>query len=435
MTTKKTKRPPSEIPVSYKNANTLGLRKTPSENLDSGGGVKKSSQKGYQNSSNIVAACHKWWGSHPPKNRRQVKTESTLQELMTFLNTVYGASKRRPPPHRGSPHAEHLPSYTVLGKVEPNLSAFPADKKLRKLIPTHDGIEVQIDEVGDDAVDMFIGLDFGTSCSKVVIRDSNRRDHYAVPFFEIGADNPFLLPSHIFIDSDGRYYLDDHNVPDRALSIIRDLKLTLMQDPRNVLYMIHATAYLALVTRHARGWLLSTYRDTYKSTGITWGLNLGLPAERSEDEYLSRRFQTLALAAANLAGRPGEITQETAAQYINFATRALNDESPETLGFSIWPDMVGVYPEIAAQVIGFVESERWDADSKPFVTLIDIGAGTVDVSFFSIEKRGERRFRFFQNKVAENGVMNLHRERIGLDCFLGLLVDDLKIAAEKLAGC
>jgi hypothetical protein len=220
------------------------------------------------------------------------------------------------------------------------------------------------------------------------------------------------MPSHLFVASDGHYCLDSDGEADCSMDYIRDMKLTLMQAPGNVLYLVHATAYLALVTRHARGWLLSTYGDTYRQTEITWGLNLGLPAEKSEDEFLSRRFKALAVAAVNLAGYAGEINEASAAQYLSMATRAVNGEPHELLGFEISPELVGVYPEIAAQVVAFVESERWDADSRPFVTLIDIGAGTVDVSFFSIEKRGQRRFQFFQNKVAENGVMNLHRERI-----------------------
>lgn len=71
-----------------------------------------------------------------------------------------------------------------------------------------------------------------------------------------------------------------------------------------------------------------------------------------------------------------------------------------------------MYPEIGAQVVAFVESESWDARARPFITLIDIGAGTVDVAFFSVERqRSQRTFRFFQSSVEPNGVMNLHRKR------------------------
>ena len=406
---KKTRKTPQDIPVSFKSTQTLNItRPPPSEKAP----PKATNSKAAQHRPNIVAACLKWLENHkPPLNKVSKQTPTSMAEYFEFLEKVYGQSKRRPSdkiPLNDGP----LPAFTVNGQISPNFSAFPEEIQRRRLIPTHNGIASQIAVNGDDAVDMYVGLDFGTSCTKVVISDANRRQHYAVPFFEVGAGNPFLMPSHVFLAANGRYCLDSNGKADGSLDKIRDMKLTLMQAPGNVSYLVHATAYLALVTRHARGWLFSTYGDTYRQTEITWGLNLGLPAEKSEDEFLSLRFQALAVAAVNLAGYEGEITEAVTAQYLSMATHAVNGESHESLGLGISPELVGVYPEIAAQVVAFVESERWDAESRPFVTLIDIGAGTVDVSFFSIEKRGERRFQFFQNKVAENGVMNLHRERI-----------------------
>ena len=356
-----------------------------------------------------------WKQRHPTDLRKKVAAgPSTLEEYLAFLGRVYGTVKCRPQAQRSTAcDPDQLAEVSLDERVSPNYAAFTGrGVRLQRLVPTHDGVATSIGSESSNATDIFIGLDFGTSCSKVVLRDANLRKHYAVPFFELGSGNPFLLPSRVFLDRSGCYSLDASACNGVDSVSICDLKLKLLQDARNVRYMVHAAAYLALVVRHSRGWLLSAYRDTYSKTEISWGLNLGLPAEKSEDEFLTDRFQALALAAANLAGDEGSITECKVASHLEVATRALSEEDPGAFGLTVWPDMVGVYPEIAAQVVAFVESERWDTESRPFILMIDIGAGTVDVSFFSVQKTAGRLFRFFKNKVAENGVVNLHRERV-----------------------
>lgn len=379
-----------------------------------------------------VQACLAWLRTHSKGPRKKIsKSAPSLEEHLAFLQNVYGGVKCRPQPQRLTA-CDPMAEVFLDELISPNYSAFPGrGLRLRRLVPTHDGVATSIGDESNNATDVFIGLDFGTSCSKVVLRDSNLRKHYAVPFFEVGSGNPFLFPSRVFLDSAGCYSLDmsAHNGVD-SISVC-DIKLKLLQDAKNVRYMVHAAAYLALVVRHSRGWLLSNYSDTYSKTEISWGLNLGLPAEKSEDEFLTDRFYALALAAANLAGDAGSITECKVASHLKVASRALSEEDPEALGLTVWPDMVGVYPEIAAQVVAFVESERWDAESRPFILMIDIGAGTVDVSFFSVERNSGRLFRFFKNKVAENGVVNLHRERVNwLEHILSLklgLNDETKV--------
>jgi hypothetical protein len=336
------------------------------------------------------------------------KAQSIQQSHLRQLHAAYNPPQSRP----ATKQAAVKNIITIANDAAPNLGAFPVEQELPRLIPQHDGIRANLLDAEDDEAEIYIGLDFGTSSTKVILQDGYRKVPYAVPFTQPGSGNPFLFPSRLFLH-DGTYSLDRPAAGStKPIHIIRDLKIALMRRPETVEYMLHATAYLALIVRHARGWLLSMHGDTYKSTHIEWGLNLGLPAEKSEDQRLNKRFKAIALAAINLAAHTGDITKRVTGKHLVNATRAFAGVDILELGLSVHPDMVGIYPEIAAQVVGFVESESWDGRSRPYITLIDIGAGTVDVSFFSVEGKNNRKFRFFQNKVAENGVMNLHRARI-----------------------
>lgn len=433
MTKEKVRRSVKPVSVSYKAPEEKGPSKATTKKPTLSVGVAQSSGlrrrlslpsvrsvEGSKQGSSVVQACLAWLQTHPIAPRKKSTAgPSSLEERLAFLQKVYGSAKCRPQAKRlNACDFDILAEVCLDERISPNYAAFKGrGVRLRRLVPPHDGVATSIASESSNATDIFIGLDFGTSCSKVVLRDVNLRKHYAVPFFGFGSGNPFLFPSRVFIDSAGRYSLDASARNGIDSISICDIKLKLLQDSRDVRYMVHAAAYLALVVRHSRGWLLSTYRDTYNKTEISWGLNLGLPAEKSEDEFLTDRFHALALAAANLAGDEGSITECKVASHLEVATRALSEEDPGeedpgALSLTVSPDMVGVYPEIAAQVVAFVESERWDVESRPFILMIDIGAGTVDVSFFSVEKKGGRLFRFFKNKVAENGVVNLHRERV-----------------------
>lgn len=301
----------------------------------------------------------------------------------------------------------------IVGTVLPNRQAFKYRPVGRPIVMTELGKKVRLPEHVDDDSDVAeicIGLDFGTSSVKVVLCDKNRQVHYAVPFFEIGSENPYIFPSRVYVLG-GNYHLADP--ADSRACCVRDMKLVLMEKECQM-HMVHTAAFLALIVRHARSWLFSTHGDTYRHSDIEWSLNLGLPAEKSEQTRLAKRFERLALAAANLAGFDGPISDNSSARFLGLAAESIARRDKSSSLMTVHPDLVSVYPEIAAQVVAFVESEKWDAKGRPYITMVDIGAGTVDVSFFQVEaeKNKRRKFQFFANSVAANGAMNLHRKRV-----------------------
>lgn len=306
------------------------------------------------------------------------------------------------------------PTLRKTGPFKPNPLLVPArvheDARIR---PGHDGVAPDLlngKQVPKDETDLIIGLDFGTSSAKAIIRDRFGGRAFAVPF-TTSLENPYLLPSHVFRTGDS-YSLD------AGVHAKRDLKLGLLGCPAKspVEEFNDACAFLALVIRHCRGWLLDTHALLYQRMKIRWSLNLGLPAASYEDDAVVRTFRRLGWAAANLASQEGwEITYANCDDFRQLSHDALAEyERGASYGSWFEYEDVDVVPEIAAQIFGFVTSAKWDWKARPMMMLVDIGAGTVDAAFFSFTRyvAKERRFAFFANDVQPNGAMNLHRERV-----------------------
>lgn len=249
-----------------------------------------------------------------------------------------------------------------------------------------------------------IGLDFGTSSIKIVIGDSALEKAFAVPFRDLPDIGRYLLPSRLY-ETDGKYSLVGGS------STHRDLKLALVASPQNIELQIHVTAFLALVIRHARGWLFDEHADLYSRTKIYWKLAVGLPVAYQLDEELSKVFVHLSEVAWVLANTTAAISTDLVRAAI---TRSSEDANASD---SISDDAdieVEVIPEIAAQIYGFVSSSKFDKKAPNNFLMVDVGAGTVDSSLFHVKpaRGGKWDFEFFTTVVEPHGVMNLHRHRI-----------------------
>ena len=79
--------------------------------------------------------------------------------------------------------------------------------------------------------DIVIGFDFGTSSSKIVIRDSGMQTAYAVPFGSLACSgNGYLIPTIIFISDNGELSLSagEHSYA--------NLKIHLMNNPEQCIF-------------------------------------------------------------------------------------------------------------------------------------------------------------------------------------------------------
>lgn len=298
---------------------------------------------------------------------------------------------------------------------------------------TNRGIERQSSVNPDNETDLIIGLDFGTSATKVVIRD--RFAATGVFPVQLNSGRPgidgYLLPSRVFRTGDF-YSLT------QGTHRITDLKLRLLacKAKSPVTEFNDASTFLALVIRRARGWLLSEHKDIYGKHALNWRLNLGLAARSYQDGDTVTLFRRLAWAAANLAAdaEAESITVQKAEHYRLKSLSPSAASASEAVEFG-WSDVDAV-PEVSAQLQGFMSSARWDWRSRPVMMLVDVGAGTVDSALFhvSVPENRDGQLTFYSSRVDPNGAMNLHRARVAWLQGLMPIGGEHAAAAEYLAA-
>lgn len=337
------------------------------------------------------------------------------------VEVVHGSGRDAPPvpaPARATPlqqPPQPCPRLVKKGAFRrPPL--FVEDAAERRNLPRikHSGIAGQLTNSPEDETDLIIGLDFGTSATKVVIRDRLA----AVSVFPVAlrADRPgiegFLLPSRIFL-TDGVYSLSggDRRIDDLKLALLA-CKAVSPVDEFN-----HCCAYLALVIRRSRGWLLDNHGDIYRKHALNWRVNLGLAARSYREEAKVDLFRRLGWAAANAAAdmTADDLDIEVVDRYrrdsiaVFTSSRDSIDEA-----FEFGKSDVDAVPEVSAQIMGFMTSSRWDWSSRPVMMLVDVGAGTVDSALFHVDvpNDGHGKLTFWASRVESNGVMNLHRGRV-----------------------
>jgi hypothetical protein len=284
-----------------------------------------------------------------------------------------------------------IPTYTI--------SNLP-DKFVYKK-PEHDGSKTQIcDGKSIGARELVIGLDFGTSSTKIVIGDSDIDKAFAVEFSEALGVEKFLLPSRLY-KQDTKYSLSD------GATIFRDLKLGLLANENDIDAQDKVVVFLALVLKHTRAWFFENHGLIYKSSKILWKLAVGLPSANHLNGDHKELFSKLSTYAWQLSLLPVENITDVEINKVREIP--FNDLSAD-------PDFaeISIVPEIAAQIFGFVSSNSFDKDAKNIYLMVDIGAGTVDSSLFHVKpaKAGKWSFTFYKTDVDLNGVMNLHRMRV-----------------------
>lgn len=292
------------------------------------------------------------------------------------------------------------PTVRLLFRDEPRLGWSP--EQFNRLKPLQHnsavGASLQIHAGrSDDPRELVMGLDFGTSCTKVVIDDRQMQHRYAVPLVDAPGVGAYLLPARLN-ERDGAYTLDDCG------SAFTDLKLALMASPQDDSVCARVCAYLALVIRASRSWLFTHHRDAFTGAEILWTLALGQPADQVSSVESRQLFEYLGSVAWQLAASEKDIRSEDALKLWGRRVGLSNGDEVEVV----------VMPEMAAQIHGFVSSQSFDSRNANIYLMVDVGAGTVDASIFRVKKDaiGTVSFSFFTNSVEAYGVANLHRHRV-----------------------
>ena len=330
-------------------------------------------------------------------------------DLSVYRNGVEGPKSPRPSAPAPSPVGSYRVS--LQSSSEPIWENEGGTKAASLLVFALTGQDVQCwpqDKPAPTAArELVLGLDFGTSTVKAVFGDSSIGRHgrsFAVPFRKDQGLASYLLPCRLYQRS-GVFSLK------KGGRVYSDLKLGLLANDTSVECQQRVVAFLALVIRQARAWLFTQHASIYKSSNLVWKLSVGLP---SESHFASREaplFELLGIAAWILAGSTATTLDAPAvASALSRARQLQAGDAPVS-----YEDVeASVVPEIAAQIYGYVASEQFDRDAPNDFMMVDVGAGTVDVSLFHVKPGRGRKwdFEFYTTVVKPYGAINLHRHRL-----------------------
>ncbi len=252
-----------------------------------------------------------------------------------------------------------------------------------------------------DECEIVVGLDFGTSCTKVVMRAPELPGSSVFPIARArSTGSPWLWSTGMICQPNGNFLL----LPGKWSE---DLKRPLLDtdDPQSreaVRAEPWAAAFLGMVLRHARESLLlgeSRIFGAYRA--LRWAMNIGFPsAEVGQETVLRRRFRRLGRAAWALS------LEELVT--LDRAQTALRDakDGPDLLEEC----PVEAFPEIAAGAQAYA---RGTSRRNGLHILLDIGATTVDAGVVRIwEDREEDDWSFMATRVAPLGTTEWNERRL-----------------------
>ena len=266
--------------------------------------------------------------------------------------------------------------------------------------------------------ELVIGLDFGTSASKVVIQAPQLPGSpaYAVDFGNHSyPPAAHLLPTRLWVAPKGACSLGILE----SGQCINDIKLELFSGDQylNSKYgptrqrlnpEAAAVAYLALLLKYTRTWFLETHPNVvghFKT--LNWSLNLGVPSPSIDNNEENQRFQRVGKAAWMLSVMEEEVTIGKAHDELRYLREAPEywDRDDDGLACDF-----AIVPEIAAGAVGYALSEL---RREGLHVIVDIGASTVDVcSFVLHESQGSDHYGLLTADVQQLGTIKLHHERI-----------------------
>lgn len=257
-----------------------------------------------------------------------------------------------------------------------------------------------------DDYELNLGIDFGTSSTKVIISDKANKTSFAVSFFDTQGIEQYLMPSRVY-QTDDFFYLDD------GKQIHQRLKLNFLDDVENQDHQQKIVVFLGYIIRHAINWLKNTH-SYYNNYQIIWRLTVGIPVASSRKTNINEKMTCLSIAAWRLAHQSCSYFSKDA---ISLATKYGNQLHQGKIEKTYENIEIYVVPELAAQIHGYVTSDSFDPKAANNFLLVDVGAGTVDTALFNVRReKGKWKFTWYTSSVEHHGTMNFNYDRLDWLC-------------------
>jgi len=317
--------------------------------------------------------------SLPPSTRQLPVTDNVaVVSGVSKLPQFSGVDKTFRPLPKGSPTRQHLfknPEPWVIRGGKTQISPSNASR----------------------ALDVVIGLDFGTSYTKAAVGFLDKI--FPVTWEGVSKCVPdYLLPSEYTVMEDGRLFIGQH---DRAnpKTIRGDLKLPFINPAVSSASIESASMFLALLLRYIRAWLYHHHAAKIANMKIRWQLNIGSPSNGLENKRLENAYRMLAATAW-------------------IRSQSENPEQVANCSTGLWQEAqlpndltdLQIRPEFVAQMAGYMQSPQ---RQKGLHALVDVGGGTLDVVTFIVHKvEDEDTFPFLVPEVHALGTHGMLQNRL-----------------------
>lgn len=256
-------------------------------------------------------------------------------------------------------------------------------------------------EAHRDPLDLDIGLDIGTSCSKAVVGNRELSEQVAVPLNGGRTLAGYLLPTRVHLTG-GVYSLRETKDGQTR----QNLKIRLLHRSESGNSFQGRTvgdlvAFVALTLRCVLEWHGEKFSGLHRQRLVSWNLNIGLPSKGSGDDPFEAIYGRIVKAAVSLVPGNGPITEQAV------ETAMAIPGEPDWLPFA----RIHYYPEAAAQLASLIFSPH---RPEGCLLVVDVGAGTLDISTLRISGSATgARCVFHCCEVAPLGVHFLHLARSG----------------------
>ena len=292
-------------------------------------------------------------------------------------------------------------------REEPPTEISDADKesletvlRLGCALPTGDGEELFI----------ILGLDFGTSSTKVIVRLPYETGEPTIaipaPAHCRSGNEPYLWQTVVWLGAQGTF----RPWPEPETMVLSSLKQGLLQGRSEraidstigtVTRAQAGVAYLTYVIRYVRGWLLRHRPHLFVGRKPQWFVNIGVPVATYDDPDLAAPYRRIGAAALQLAKVDSPIGVESTQAFLtnpNVEQAGESAEDAEELG-------IAVIPEAAAEMTAFAKSTR---GAPGLYLLVDVGAMTLDVCMFRLNRDVDELYSFMEAEVRPLGVDALY---------------------------
>ncbi|MCY4431861.1 MAG: hypothetical protein OXC11_15930 [Rhodospirillales bacterium] len=256
-------------------------------------------------------------------------------------------------------------------------------------------------------LELVLGLDFGTSSTKIVVRAPDLPNSPAYPVQRLQAQDgfpPWLWPSRVELVDDGSYVLPSSGG-------LRDVKRPLLgisDRPSAAATEAEgwAIAFLALVLRQARESFLLKEAESFRGfRSLRWDVNIGFPSDAGhQEDGLRRRFRRMAMAAQSLSEKVRITRAEVQKAW---STAGENTSLQSTSSVAAIPEIVG----------GAAAYVRGPQRRNGLHVFIDIGATTLDVCLGRIHRvNGEDLWSLLAARVTTLGVVEWNQTLLAAAC-------------------